>query len=191
MFGLGVRSVFTATRFALPGMLQRGRGLIVATQERPGDDERFAQNLVVDAAVAATQRMVRYLAQELEDQGITALLVYLGWVRSVNMGMGFDPEAHGMSREDLHRVTQSTHLVGRAIASLAADPEVATRSGRTLYGGRRRPGVRFHGRGRTHPRLRRRGLADDASGTATNASAAASSDRAPRAAPRRPGSRGP
>jgi NAD(P)-dependent dehydrogenase (short-subunit alcohol dehydrogenase family) len=135
MFGVGVRSHFVATRFALPLMLRRRRGLIVLTQERPGDDRRFLQNVVVDAAAAAMQRMARYLAAELRDDGITAVLVYLGWVRTANMGMGFDPSEVGMSEEELLAVTQSPALVGRAIAMLATDPDVIAKSGRTLYAG--------------------------------------------------------
>jgi hypothetical protein len=61
-----------------PMMIGRGRGLIVFTQERPGDAKRFCQNVVVDVAVAAMQRMVQYFAHELRDKGVAALLVYLG-----------------------------------------------------------------------------------------------------------------
>jgi hypothetical protein len=58
--------------------------------------------------------MVRYLARELDDQQITALLVYLGWVRTVNMGMGFDLEQARMSEAELNAMTQSPHLPLRA-----------------------------------------------------------------------------
>ena len=135
MFGVGVRSHFVATRLALPLMVERGRGLITFTQERPGDDARFLQNIVVDAAAATMQRMAQYLAEELRTSGVTAVLVYLGWVRTVNMGMGFDPGAVGMTDEELVAVTQSPALVGRAIAMLAADPDVGRLTGRTLYAG--------------------------------------------------------
>ena len=47
---------------------------------------------------------------------VAALLVYLGWVRSVNTGMGFDPAAAGMSDEELTVLTQSPDFIGRAIA---------------------------------------------------------------------------
>ena len=135
MFGVGVRSQFVATRLALPLMVGRGGGVIAFTQERPGDDVRFLQNIVVDAAATTVQRMVRYLGAELRGSGVAALLVYLGWVRTVNMGMGFDPSEAGMTEEELVAVTQSPALVGRAVAMLAADPDIARLSGRTLYAG--------------------------------------------------------
>jgi NAD(P)-dependent dehydrogenase (short-subunit alcohol dehydrogenase family) len=135
MFGVGVRSHFIATRLALPLMLRRHRGLVVLTQERPGDDRHFGQNLIVDVAAVAMKRMVEFLARELDGTGVAALLVYLGWVRSVNMGMGFDPAQAGMSREQLAAMTQSPYLVGRAVAALTADPAVTARSGSTMYAG--------------------------------------------------------
>jgi NAD(P)-dependent dehydrogenase (short-subunit alcohol dehydrogenase family) len=73
-----VRSLFDRVR-ADHGSLD----LIVSTQERPGDDEHFGQNIVVDSAAIAMQRMVRYLARELSAKKIAALLVYLGWVNPV------------------------------------------------------------------------------------------------------------
>jgi NAD(P)-dependent dehydrogenase (short-subunit alcohol dehydrogenase family) len=135
MFGVGVRSHFVATRFALPLLTNQGHGLVAFTQERPGDEAHFLQNIVVDAAAAAMQRMAQYLGHELRRSGVAAVLVYLGWVRTVNMGMGFDPAAAGMTEDELVAVTQSPALVGRAIAALAADPAVARLTGRTLYAG--------------------------------------------------------
>jgi NAD(P)-dependent dehydrogenase (short-subunit alcohol dehydrogenase family) len=135
MFGVGVRGHFLTTRYALPLMLTRPRGLVVSTQERPGDSEQFGQNIVVDCAAVAMQRMIRYLGRELADTTVTAVLVYLGWVRTVNLGMGFDRDATGMSQADFERMTQSPSLVGRAIAALASDPAVHTKSGQTLYAG--------------------------------------------------------
>lgn len=134
MFGVGVRGHLLATKYAIPLMVDRG-GLIVSTQERPGDDEHFGDNIMVDSAAVAVQRMVQFLARELDAQRITAMLVYLGWVRSVNMGMGFDREEAGLSEAELISRTQSPHLVGRAIAELAADPDVGQKSGRTVYCG--------------------------------------------------------
>jgi NAD(P)-dependent dehydrogenase (short-subunit alcohol dehydrogenase family) len=134
MFTVGVRGHLLATKHAIP-LLAGQAGVIVSTQERPGNDQHFGQNIVVDSAAVAVQRMVRYLARELDDQQITALLVYLGWVRTVNMGMGFDLGQARMSEAELNAMTQSPHFVGRAIAELAADGQVHQMNGRTIYCG--------------------------------------------------------
>ena len=134
MFGVGVRGHLLATKHAVP-LMADGGGLIISTQERPGDEGHFGDNIVVDTAAVTVQRMVRYLGRELVDRRITTLLVYLGWVRTVNMGMGFDRERAGMSEADLVARTQSSHFVGRAIAALAADDRVHEKTGGTFYCG--------------------------------------------------------
>jgi NAD(P)-dependent dehydrogenase (short-subunit alcohol dehydrogenase family) len=135
MFGVGVRSLFLTTRYAIPLMLVRTRSLIVCTQERPGDREHFGQNIVIDSATVAMQRMIEYLGNELAGTSVAALLVYLGWVRTVNRGMGFDPEAAGMSQAQFDAATQSPYLAGRAIAMLFADERAHAKTGHALYAG--------------------------------------------------------
>ncbi len=134
MFTVGVRGHLLATQHAIPLLAERG-GVIVSTQERPGDEERFGHNVVVDSAAVTVQRMIRYLARELDDEQITAVLVYLGWVRTVNMGMGFDLNHSGMSHAELAAVTQSPAFIGRAVAELVADEQVHNKTGQTLYCG--------------------------------------------------------
>jgi hypothetical protein len=51
------------------------------------------------------------------------------------MGTGFDSKKFGMSRKEFFRLTQSPYLIGRAIATLASDPRVLRKSGKTLYAG--------------------------------------------------------
>ena len=136
MFGVGARSAFVTTAACLRPLQKASGGLIVTTQERPGGAQHFAQNIVVDAAVAAMARMTEFLGHELRDSDVTAVLLYFGWVRTVNLGMGFDREASAMSEEQFRSVTQSPHFVGRAIAALAADPDRKARSGKALEVGR-------------------------------------------------------
>jgi NAD(P)-dependent dehydrogenase (short-subunit alcohol dehydrogenase family) len=135
MFGVGVRAHFLTTRYALPLMIAQPHSLVVATRERPGDGEHFGQNIVVDAAAVAMQRMIEYLGRELASTEVATLLVYPGWVRTVNLGMGFDLDAAGLSASDFEQMTQSPYLIGRAIAELFADREVQSKSGKTLYAG--------------------------------------------------------
>jgi len=132
MFGVGVRAQFLTARYAIPLLLASPRSLIVSTQERPGDAEHFGQNIVVDSAAIAMQRMIEHLANELADTSVTAMLLYLGWVRTVNRGMGIDLDASGISYADFEAVTQSPYLTGRAVAALFADQQLKARSGTTL-----------------------------------------------------------
>lgn len=135
MIGVGAKAQFLTASRAVPLMTDRG-GLIVAVQERPGAADRFGQNIVVDTAAVAMQRMVEFLANELSETTVASVLLYPGWTRTVNMGMGFDPTEFDMTEDDLEAVTQSPQLLGRAVAALAADrPGAKRRSGATLYVG--------------------------------------------------------
>ncbi len=151
MMGVGVRSQFVATRFGLPLMLRNHRGVVVFTQERPGDDRRFLSNVVVDLAATAQQRLAKFVTFELRRHArllgfstsrLAAVLVWLGWQRSLNMLEGLDGDvfegmggAIRMSREEFFRRTQTPHYAGRAIAKLAADRNVGRKSGKTFYVG--------------------------------------------------------
>jgi hypothetical protein len=68
MFGVGVRGHFLTVRFGLPLMLGRGQALVVSTQERPGDEQHFGQNVVVDSAAVTMQRMIQYLEENSRDR---------------------------------------------------------------------------------------------------------------------------
>lgn len=151
MMGVGVRSQFVATRFALPLMVRSRRGVVVFTQERPGDDRRFLSNVVVDVAATAQQRLAKFVTFELRRHArllgfstkrLAAVLVWLGWQRSVNMLEGLHGDVYEgmggairMSRDEFFRRTQTPQFAGRAIAQLAADPNVGRKSGRTFYVG--------------------------------------------------------
>jgi NAD(P)-dependent dehydrogenase (short-subunit alcohol dehydrogenase family) len=135
MIGTALRAHFLTVRHALPLLLQTSDALLVLTQERPGTSSQFGQNVVVDVAAKAMQRLAEYVGHEVDGRA-TALLLYLGWVRSVNRGMGFDPESVGMTDADFHAATQSPHLIGRAVAALSSDRDGRrSLNGQTIYAG--------------------------------------------------------
>lgn len=119
MWQAGVRAHYTATRAVLPLMLNAEGGLIVNVSF--GDEGKFLGDVSYDVAKAATTRLGFAVAKELEDRDIVALTVYPGFVRTERV-------KRSASREDLSR-TQSARFVGRAVAALARDPEVASKSG--------------------------------------------------------------
>ena len=92
-----------------------------------------------DLAKAANLRMAFALAHELAPYGATAVAVTPGWLRSEAM-----LEAYGVTEErwrDATRIqphfaiSESPSFVGRAIAALAADPDVARWNGQSLSSG--------------------------------------------------------
>lgn len=128
MFDRGVRNHLLASRIAAPVLVRQGHGLIVTTTywDRGG---YLRGNLFYDLAKAAMVRLAFGMAEELRPHGVASLAVSPGWMRTefVLAGSKAD-EATWREHPKLAR-TESTRYVGRAVAALAADPEVMRRSG--------------------------------------------------------------
>ncbi len=130
---VGLRSHFLACRAGIPLMLGRPQAMVVFTGERPSDDPN--PDLGIDVRAHATARFAFTLASQLEPQRIASLVVYPGFPRTEGIVENFE-SGHGYftgwSREDFFSRTESPHYTGRAIATLAADPEAIRKSGRVL-----------------------------------------------------------
>lgn len=140
MFTAGVRAHLVASRNAVPLMLPQHRGLIISTTIYLHQG-RYGGNLFYDISKTAINRMVYGMAKELQPHNIAVIALAPGFMRTERV-MTYSPE-------DLERLgglkrTESTEYVGRAVASLAADPYVMQKSGSPR--GRTGSGVRFHRR---------------------------------------------
>src|SRR6185436_13824082 len=92
-----------------------------------------------DLAKAAVNRMAFALAHELRPYGATALSLTPGWLRSEAM-----LDAYGVTEANWRDATkvqphfaisETPAFVGRAVAALAADPDVSRWNGRSLSSG--------------------------------------------------------
>lgn len=126
MFTAGVRAYIVAARYAVSLMLPGREGLIVNVTFF--DRGKYLSNLYYDLAMDAIVRMTHGMATELRDHNIAAVALSPGWMRTERvMDAGLRPE-------DLAR-TESTEYIGRAVAALAADPNVAQKTGSVLLVG--------------------------------------------------------
>ena len=138
---LGVETHAITSHFALPLLIKAPGGLVVEVGD--GTDEYNATHYRVsffyDLAKAAVNRMAFALAHELEPHGATAVSLTPGWLRSEAM-----LEAYGVTEENWRDATRNTpdfaisetpHYVGRAVAALAGDPDVARWNGQSLSAG--------------------------------------------------------
>jgi NAD(P)-dependent dehydrogenase (short-subunit alcohol dehydrogenase family) len=127
--------------FAIPLLLRSPGGLVVEVTD--GTAEYNAANYRVsffyDLAKAANLRMAFALGHELGTRGATAVALTPGWLRSEAM-----LEAYGVSEDNWRDATsvsphfaisESPRYVGRAVAALAADPDVARWNGQSLSSG--------------------------------------------------------
>lgn len=131
MIDRGVRNHWLASRHAAPWMVQQGRGLIVTTTF--WDRDRFLRgNLLYDLAKSAMTRLAFGIAEELRPHGVASVAVSPGWMRTEFVLAGHHTdEAHWQTVPALAR-TESPRYLGRAVAALAADPQVMSRSGQVL-----------------------------------------------------------
>jgi NAD(P)-dependent dehydrogenase (short-subunit alcohol dehydrogenase family) len=123
MFEAGLRMQFTTARFAAPLLLEQESGLIVLTGG--WDDLRFyLGNALYDVSKAGTSRLVSVLAHELRPHGVSVVGVYPGFTRTEAVVDAFAAEGMEPPPE-----THSPEFVGRAVACVAADPDVLALSG--------------------------------------------------------------
>ncbi|HET8541085.1 MAG TPA: SDR family oxidoreductase [Anaeromyxobacter sp.] len=128
MLDRGVRNHVVACQLAAPLLLRQRRGLVVTTTFR--DRDRYLEgNLFYDLAKAAMNRLAFAVAEELRPHGVTSLAVSPGWMRTeiILAAFGTD-EARWREVPALAR-TESPRYLGRAVAALAADPDVQRKSG--------------------------------------------------------------
>jgi NAD(P)-dependent dehydrogenase (short-subunit alcohol dehydrogenase family) len=120
MYGGGLRASMISSRFGVPLLLPQRRGLIVNIGFALGS--RFHGHVFYDTVKTAVNRMSFGMAEDLRPHGIAVLALSPGFMHGERMSL--TPERAAM--------TESTQYVGRAVAALAADPNVLEKSGELL-----------------------------------------------------------
>jgi len=121
MMDAGVRAAWTVSSRAVPMMLQNKRGLIVNISVWAA--QKFIGNLIYGVSKAATDKLTSDMAHELRPHGIAVVSLYPGLVRTESV---LDAARYGVF--DLSR-SESPEFIGRVVAALAQDPNLANRSG--------------------------------------------------------------
>jgi NAD(P)-dependent dehydrogenase (short-subunit alcohol dehydrogenase family) len=134
---LSERAVFThivTSQHAIPLMLERRGGLIVEVTD--GDGAMYRGNLAYDLVKTAVNRLAFAQAQELGSHGITAIAVTPEFLRSEAMFDHFgvtDATWRDAGKHDPHFLASETpRFLGRVVAALATDPDVAAKAGRVV-----------------------------------------------------------
>jgi dehydrogenase/reductase SDR family member 1 len=122
MFTAGVRAHYHASQLAARMMVPQRRGLIVnisfwAAQKHLG-------NVAYGVSKAATDKMTLDMAMELTPHGVAVISLYPGLVRTEKV-------MEAAAYLDLSN-SESPDFIGRAVAALAADPDVLRRSGQVV-----------------------------------------------------------
>jgi NAD(P)-dependent dehydrogenase (short-subunit alcohol dehydrogenase family) len=138
---LAVDTHAITAHFALPLLIRSTGGLVVEVTD--GTAEYNATNYRVsffyDLAKAANLRTAWALGHELAPHGCTAVALTPGWLRSEAMLEAFGvTEANWLDATERiphFAIAESPAFVGRAVAALAGDPDVARWNGQSLSSG--------------------------------------------------------
>jgi NAD(P)-dependent dehydrogenase (short-subunit alcohol dehydrogenase family) len=141
MLRLAVDTHAITSHFAMPLLIRQRGGLVVEVNDGAAEynGSHYRNSFFYDLAKAAVLRMGFSLGHELKSHGATALSLTPGWLRSEAM-----LEAFGVSesnwRDAIKRVpgfaiSETPAFVGRAVAALAQDPEVARWNGQSVSSG--------------------------------------------------------
>ncbi|MEU6452265.1 SDR family oxidoreductase [Streptomyces sp. NPDC046979] len=138
---LAVETHAVTSHHALPLLLRGSGGLVVEVTDGTDDYNRdhYRNSFFYDLAKTSVVRMAFALGHELGPRGATAVSLTPGWLRSEIMldhyGVREDNWRDALDRVPHFAISETPRYVGRAVAALAADPDVARFNGRSLSSG--------------------------------------------------------
>lgn len=112
-------------------MVEQGSGLIVEVTD--GDTLGYRGNLFYDLAKNAVIRLAYAMAADLHAHRVTALALTPGFLRSEavldHFGVTEENWRDAIAKDPYFAESETPCFVGRAVAALAADPNVGEKSG--------------------------------------------------------------
>jgi NAD(P)-dependent dehydrogenase (short-subunit alcohol dehydrogenase family) len=129
-----VHSHLITSWHAAPLMVQGGGGLIIEVTD--GINERYRGSLFYDLAKASVIRLALAQAEELRPFNVAAIALSPGFLRSEAMldhfGVTEATWRDAIQKDENFAVSETPHFIGRAVAALASDPEIMSKSGKAL-----------------------------------------------------------
>ncbi|KIF73957.1 short-chain dehydrogenase [Streptomyces sp. 150FB] len=138
---LAVETHAITSHHALPLLLRNEGGLVIEMTDGTAEYNRdtYRVSFFYDLAKTAVLRMAFALGHELGPRGATAVALTPGWMRSEIMldHFGVTEESWRDALKDSPHfcISETPFYVGRAVAALAADPEVSRWNGQSLSSG--------------------------------------------------------
>jgi NAD(P)-dependent dehydrogenase (short-subunit alcohol dehydrogenase family) len=139
---LAIDTHLITSHFALPLLIRERGGLVVEMTDGTSDynAERYRVSAFYDLAKTAVIRLAFAQSEELAPHGCTAVALTPGWMRSEIM-----LERYGVTEANWRdgaatnphfaAISETPRFVGRAVAALAADPDVHRHNGGSFSSG--------------------------------------------------------
>jgi NAD(P)-dependent dehydrogenase (short-subunit alcohol dehydrogenase family) len=142
MLRLGLETHLITSHFALPLLIRRPGGLVVEMTDGTGEynGEHYRDPIFYDLVKSGVIRLAFAQAEELAPHRCTAIALTPGWMRSEMMLDNFRVTEENWRdaaafQPHFAAISESPRFVGRAVAALAADPEVHRRNGGSFSSG--------------------------------------------------------
>jgi NAD(P)-dependent dehydrogenase (short-subunit alcohol dehydrogenase family) len=138
---LAVDTHLITAHHALPLLLRDPGGLVVEVTDGTAayNADNYRVSTFYDLAKASVLRLAWSLAHEIGDRGATAVALTPGWMRSEEMlehyGVTEANWRDGTERTPHFCISETPRYLGRAVAALAADRDVARWNGQSLSSG--------------------------------------------------------
>jgi NAD(P)-dependent dehydrogenase (short-subunit alcohol dehydrogenase family) len=142
MLRLAIDTHLITSHFALALLIRRPGGLVVEMTDGTAEynAQTYRLSTFYDLAKTSVIRLAFAQGRELAPHGCTAVALTPGWMRSEMMLDNYGAtEANWREGEagnpHFRAISESPRFVGRAVAALAADPEVHRRNGGSFSSG--------------------------------------------------------
>jgi NAD(P)-dependent dehydrogenase (short-subunit alcohol dehydrogenase family) len=138
---LAVETHAITSHHALPLLLRNKGGLVVEMTDGTAEynEHTYRVSFFYDLAKTSVLRMAFALGHEVGPRGATAVALTPGWLRSEIMldhfGVTEETWRDALERVPHFCISETPSYVGRAVAALAADPEMSRWNGRSLSSG--------------------------------------------------------
>jgi NAD(P)-dependent dehydrogenase (short-subunit alcohol dehydrogenase family) len=138
---LAIDTHIITSHYALPLLLRGKGGLVVEVTDGTADYNagNYRVSFFYDLAKTSVIRMAWAQAQEIGPLGATAVALTPGWLRSEIMleafGVTEETWRDALDKQPHFAISETPAYVGRAVAALAGDPDVARRNGQSLSSG--------------------------------------------------------
>jgi NAD(P)-dependent dehydrogenase (short-subunit alcohol dehydrogenase family) len=139
---LAVDTHLITSHFVLPLMIRRPGGLVVEMTDgtREYNAENYRVSAFYDLAKASALRLAFAQGKELAPHGCAAVALTPGWLRSEMMLENFRVTEENWRdaaafQPHFAAISESPRFVGRAVAALAADPDVVRHNGGSFSSG--------------------------------------------------------
>ena len=134
MLDRAVFSHIVTSHYGAPLLIETGTGLIVEITD--GNSFSYRGNIFYDLVKTSVIRLAFAMARELRKRRITSVAVTPGFLRSEAMlehfGVTEDNWREAGKKDPNFLASETPFYVGRAVAALAADPNVFNKSGRVF-----------------------------------------------------------